>query len=139
MKQTRELGLATPMFNGSANPTVKTYREAAGKSLEGVIYAGFKYDPAAARKLADAYRAKLGFDPDFASLEVYDMVNMIAAAIGKNGYDGEGIRNFLRDIKDFKSIGGGSFSMDPDGQSIVPVALYQVKDVEKPVFEEIQP
>jgi branched-chain amino acid transport system substrate-binding protein len=139
MKQTRELGLPTPMFNGSANPTVKTYREAAGKSLEGVIYAGFKYDPTAAKKLTDAYRAQLGFDPDFASLEVYDMVNMIAAGIHQNGYDGEGIRRFLAEIKDFKSIGGGTFSMDPDGQSIVPVALYQVKDVEKPVFEEIKP
>jgi len=139
MKQTRELGLPTAMFNGSANPTVKTYREAAGKSLEGVIYAGFKYDPAAAKKLIDAYRAKLGFDPDFASLEVYDMVNMIAAGIRQNGYDGEGIRRFLAEIKDFKSIGGGTFSMDPDGQSIVPVALYQVKHVEKPVFEEIKP
>lgn len=139
MKQTRELGLPTPMFNGSANPTVKTYREAARKSLEGVIYAGFKYDPTAAKKLIDAYRAQLGFDPDFASLEVYDMVNMIAAGIRQNGYDGEGIRRFLAEIKDFKSIGGGTFSMDPDGQSIVPVALYQVKDVEKPVFEEIKP
>ena len=139
MKQTRELGLPTPMFNGSANPTVKTYREAARKSLEGVIYAGFKYDPTAAKKLIDAYRAQLGFDPDFASLEVYDMVNMIAAGIRQNGYDGEGIRRSLAEIKDFKSIGGGTFSMDPDGQSIVPVALYQVKDVEKPVFEEIKP
>ena len=89
------MALTTPMFNGSANPTVKTYREAGGKSLEGVIYAGFKYDPAAAKKLIDAYRAKLGFDPDFAALEDYDMVNMIAAAIRKNGYDGEGIRSFL--------------------------------------------
>jgi branched-chain amino acid transport system substrate-binding protein len=139
MKQTRELGLATPMFNGSANPTVKTYREAAGKALEGVIYAGFKYDPVAAKPFIDAYRAKLGFDPDFASLEVYDMVNMIAAGISTNGYEGEGIRKFLQEIKDFKSIGGGTFSMDPDGQSIVPVALYQVKDFEKPVFEEIKP
>jgi branched-chain amino acid transport system substrate-binding protein len=139
MKQVRELGLATPMFNGSANPTVKTYREAAGKSLEGVIYAGFKYDPLAAKKLVDAYRAKLGFDPDFASLEAYDMVNMVAEAIRRNGYDGEGIRRFLMELKDFHSIGGGTFSMDPDGQSIVPVALYQVKDFEKPVFEEIQP
>jgi hypothetical protein len=34
IEATRELGLSTPMFNGSANPTVKTYREAAGKSLE---------------------------------------------------------------------------------------------------------
>jgi ABC-type branched-subunit amino acid transport system substrate-binding protein len=118
---------------------VKTYREAAGKSIEGVIYAGFKYDPAAAKKLIDPYRAKLGFDPDFAALEAYDMVNMIAEGIRRNGYDGEGIRRFITEIKDFKSIGGGTFSMDPDGQSIVPVALYQVKDVEKPVFEEIKP
>jgi hypothetical protein len=29
--------------------------------------------------------------------------------------------------------------MDPDGQSIVPVGLYEVVDVEKPVFKEIQP
>jgi ABC-type branched-subunit amino acid transport system substrate-binding protein len=84
-------------------------------------------------------RAERAFDPDFASLEVYDMVNMIAAGIRANGYDGEGIRRYLAEIKDFKSIGGGTFSMDPDGQSIVPVALYQVKDVEKPVFEEIKP
>jgi branched-chain amino acid transport system substrate-binding protein len=139
MKQTRELGIQTPMFNGSANPTVKTYREAGGKAMEGVIYAGFKYEPAAAKKLIDAYRAKLGFDPDFAALEVYDMVNMIAEAIGKNGYEGEGIRSYVAGLKDFKSIGGGLVSMDPDGQSIVPVALYQVKDVEKPVLEEIKP
>jgi hypothetical protein len=31
-----------------------------------VIYAGFKYDLGAAKKLVDAYRAKFGFDPDFA-------------------------------------------------------------------------
>ena len=64
---------------------------------------------------------------------------VITAGIRSNGYDGEGIRRFLAEIKEFKSIGGGTFSMDPDGQSIVPVALYQVKDVEKPIFEEIKP
>ncbi len=56
-------------------------------------------------------------------LEDYDMVNMIAAGIAKNGYTGEGIRSFVANLKDFKSIGGGLVSMDPDGQSIVSVEL----------------
>jgi branched-chain amino acid transport system substrate-binding protein len=139
IKQMRELGMMVPVFNGTATPMAKTYREAGGKALEGVIYGGFKYDTAAAKPFIDAYRARLGFDPDFAGLEDYDMVNMIAAGIRKNGYDGEGIRSFVANLKDFKSIGGGLISMDPDGQSIVPVGLYEVVDVEKPVFKEIQP
>jgi ABC-type branched-subunit amino acid transport system substrate-binding protein len=104
-----------------------------------VIYAGFKYDLGAAKKLVDAYRAKFGFDPDFAVIEIYDMVNTIAEGIRKNGYDGEGVRSVIAGLKDFKSIGGGTLSIDPDGQAILPVALYQVKDVEKPLFEEISP
>ena len=139
LKQVRELGISTPLFVGNANPTSKVYREAGGKVLEGVIYAGFKFDISAAKKLADAYRARVGVDLDFAVIEIYDMVNMIAEGIRKNGYNGEGIRSVIAGLKDFKSIGGGTFSMDPDGQSILPVALYQVKDVQKPLFEEIKP
>lgn len=139
MKQTRELGMTTQMYNGCACVTVKSYREAAGKAAEGVIYAGFKYDVVAAKKLIDAYRAKLGFDPDYASLEVYDLVNMATQAIGKYGYTGDGIRRGMTEIKDFKSIGGGLVSMDKDRQSVVAVGLYQVKDVVKPEFIELTP
>jgi branched-chain amino acid transport system substrate-binding protein len=139
IKQMRELGMTVPVFNGTATPMAKTYREAGGKALEGVIYAGFRYDTAAAKPLIDAYHARMGFDPDFAALEVYDMVNMIAAAIRANGYGGEAIRSYVASLKNFKSIGGGLIDMDPDGQTIVPVALYEVEDVEKPIFKEIQP
>jgi branched-chain amino acid transport system substrate-binding protein len=139
IKQMRELGMTVPVFNGTATPMAKTYREAGGKALEGVIYAGFKYDTAAAKPFIDAYHARMGFDPDFAGVEVYDMINMIAAAIRNKGYNGEAIRSYVASLKDFKSIGGGLIDMDPDGQTIVPVALYEVADVEKPVFKEIQP
>ncbi|MDP2620001.1 MAG: ABC transporter substrate-binding protein [Hyphomicrobiales bacterium] len=139
MKQIRELGMDTPMFNSCACVTVKGYREAAGKAAEGVIFSGFKYDRNSAKKLVDSYRAKLGFDPDYAALEVYDMVFMIAEAINKYGYDGEGIRKGLSEIKDFRSIGGGLVSMDKDGQTVVPVALYRLTEVTKPEFVEIQP
>lgn len=139
MKQARELGVTTQMYNGSATPTVKSYREAAGKAMDGLIYSGFKYDRASAQRLIDDYKAKLGFEPDFAALEVYDMINMVAAGIKANGYDGEGIRKYVASLKDFKSIGGGLVSMDADGQTENPVGLYLVKDGEKGVFEEIQP
>ena len=139
MKQARELGVTTQMYNGSATPTVKSYREAAGKAMEGLIYSGFKYDRTSAQRLIDDYKAKLGFEPDFAALEVYDMINMVAAGIKANGYDGEGIRKHIASLKDFKSIGGGLVSMDADGQTENPVGLYLVKDGDKGVFEEIQP
>ena len=139
MKQARELGVTTQMYNGSATPTVKSYREAAGKAMDGLIYSGFKYDRTSAQRLIDDYKAKLGFEPDFAALEVYDMINMVAAGIKANGYDGEGIRKHIASLKDFRSVGGGLVSMDADGQTENPVGLYLVKDGEKAVFEEIQP
>ena len=139
MKQARELGVTTQMYNGSATPTVKSYREAAGKAMDGLIYSGFKYDRASAQRLIDDYKAKLGFEPDFAALEVYDMINMVAAGIKANGYDGEGIRKHIASLKDFRSVGGGLVSMDADGQTENPVGLYLVKDGDKAVFEEIQP
>lgn len=139
MKQVRELGMATPLYNSCACVTVKSYREAAGNAADGVVFAGFRYEREAAKKLMDAYRAKLGFDPDYAALEVYDMVFMIAEAIKKHGYDGAGIRRGLTEVKDFRSIGGGIVSMGEDRQSVVPVGLYRLTDATKPEFVEIKP
>ena len=138
MKQIRELGMSTQLYGTAGDITSKSAREAAGKAGEGMIYAGLKYDPVAAKKLVDPYRAKLGFDPDYMALEAYDMVFMVAEAIRKYGYSGDAIRRGLNEIKDFRSIGGGLVSME-DRQSIVAVGLYQVKDVSKPEFVEINP
>ena len=41
MKQTRELGTNTPRY-ANGNITSKSYREAAGKAAEGMIYASLK-------------------------------------------------------------------------------------------------
>jgi ABC-type branched-subunit amino acid transport system substrate-binding protein len=119
--------------------TIKSYRESAGAAANGLIYAGFKYDRAAAAKFITAYHAKMGFDPDYGALEVYDMVFMIADAIKKHGYTADGIRQGLAGIKDFKSIGGGLVSMDADRQSQVADALYKVVDGLKAEFTEIKP
>jgi branched-chain amino acid transport system substrate-binding protein len=138
MKQIRELGMQTPLYGGCACITVKSYREAAGKAAEGLIYGGFKYDRAAAAKLIDAYRARMGFDPDYASLEAYDMINMIADSAAKNGLKGSEIREGLANLKGFKSIGGGLVDMN-DNQTVISVGLYRVIDASKPEFQEITP
>ena len=139
MKQIRELGMNTQIYAGCGCITSKSYREAAGKAAEGVIFGSFKYDVVAAKKFVDAYRAKLGFDPDYACLEVYDIIHMMAQAIKANGYSGDGIRRGLTEIKDFHSIGGGVVTMGANRQTVVPVALYVLKDAVKPTFVEITP
>lgn len=139
MKQIRELGMSTQIYGGCACITVKGYREAAGEAAKGLIFAGFKYDRHYAKKFIDAYKAKLGFAPDYAGLEVYDMIGMIAEAIKKHGYSGDGIRKGLAEIKNFQSIGGGLVSMGADRQTKVAVALYRVTDVAEPDYVEINP
>jgi hypothetical protein len=63
---------------------------------------------------------------------------MVADAIKKNGYTGDGIRRGIAGLKDFKSIGGGVVAIE-ERQSLLPVALYQIKEVSKPELVEITP
>ena len=118
------------MFRASGSPSVDLLITRVQTALAAT-------DKATAKKLIDAYRAKLGFDPDYAGLEVYDMVFMLADAIKRNGYTGDGIRQGLGTIKDFKSIGGGIVQMGADRQSVVAVGIYQVKDATKPEWVEL--
>lgn len=139
MKQIRELGMATQLYNGCACITVKSYRESAGNAGNGAIFAGFKYDRKYAKPFIDAYTSKVGFAPDYAALEAYDMVFMMAEAIRKHGYSGDGIRQGLAELKNFQSIGGGLVSMDAERQSVVAVGLYRVNDVTRLDYAEIKP
>lgn len=139
MKQIRELGMTTPIYGGCSCVTARTYQKAAGSAANGLIYAGFKYDKQAAKRVIDTYRAKLGFEPDYAVIENYDIVRMLAQAIKTHGYTSDGIRQGLLAIKEMPSTGGGFINMGQDRQSLVPVAMYQVKDIDKPEFVEIKP
>ena len=76
---------------------------------------------------------------DTRTLNNFGTVSTSGAVTLVNGASINNTNGGIWNLLNGSSIGGGTFSMDPDGQSIVPVALYQVKDVEKPVFEEIKP
>ena len=93
MQQARELGISAPLFVGNGNPTSKVYREGGGKTLEGVVYAGFKFDMVRRKSWRTPIVPNLASILISRSIEIYDMVNMVAEGIRKNGYDGEGIRS----------------------------------------------
>lgn len=130
VKQMREMGMNTPIYFVNGSPTVSTSR-AALESLgvaEGIVFTTDKYDKQAAKVFIDAYQAKLGSEPDFAALQWYDIVQMTAEAIRKQGYTSEGIRKGMVAIKDFPLVGGGKASMDETRQSKVDeVAIFVIK------------
>ena len=136
MRQARELGIQVPLYGSCGCITAKSYREAMGELAEGFTFTTLKYDPQAAEKFITAYRQKMGFDPDYAALENYDIVFMIRDAIARGGYTGDGIQKALSEIKDFQSIGGGTISMGPNRQTKQTVAMYQIRNGQ---VTEIQP
>ena len=128
MKQARELGIKAPFYQGSACFTEKSWRDSVGAASEGMVYSGFVLDKNKAQPVIDAYKAKLGYEPSYATIEMYDVVQMIKHAVEENGYNAEGIRKGLISLKDFPSAGGGAITMADDHQSRPTVALYKIQN-----------
>ena len=114
LRQVRELGMTIPMFTATNNFDQKTWRDAMGPYAEGMIFAGLAVDPVAGKDFVRAYKAKMGYAPGYQAGESYDVMRMLAYAIGKGGYDGDGIRNALANLKGFPSVLGGTLTMGAD-------------------------
>ena len=94
----------------------------------------------AAKKLVDAYRAKLGFDPDFAAIEVYDMVNMVAAGHPQERLRWRGHQELHRRASRIsRALVAARSASTRMGKRSCRWRFIELKDVEKPVFEEIKP
>jgi branched-chain amino acid transport system substrate-binding protein len=126
MKQIRELGIQTPFYTSGNNTDNQAWRAAVGELAEGIVMSGMEFDKSRAQGLVDAYKAKVGNDPNVVVVEVYDIVRMIAKSIQDNGYNAEGIKKGLATMKDFPMIGGGTTSMGDDHQSRPSIALYRI-------------
>jgi len=131
IRQMRELGLATPMFEGANFYKFKTWHDGVGQYTEGMYFVGLDIDQQtpASRNFARMYRAKLGIEPDYQEAEVYDIIKLFAYAIGESSYNGEAIRNVLLNLKGFPSALGGTVSMGADHYAILShVGLWQAKN-----------
>lgn len=128
LRQVRELGMTTPTFTATNNFDQKTWRDAMGPYAEGMTFAGLAVDPVAGRDFVRAYKAKMGYYPGYQAGESYDVMRLIAYAIGKGGYDGDGIRNALASVRGFPSVLGGTLTMGTDHYTQISSAgLFQVQ------------
>ena len=128
IKQLREIGLTAPIIDPAIFYASKYWRDGVGPYAEGMYFAGIAVDPVVGRDLIHAYHLKTGADPDYVCGEVWDMVHMLAYAIGKGGYSGPAIRDALATLKNFPTVFGGTVSMLGDHRTkFHQIGLYQVR------------
>jgi branched-chain amino acid transport system substrate-binding protein len=128
VRQLRELGVTSQLVNPSDFYQSKSWREAAGPYAEGMIFGGLYVDPTISSDFVRAYRAKAGSDPVYGAAEVYDMVKIMAYAIGKGGYTGDGVRSALLSLRGVPSVFGGEIEMKPNHYTkISAIGLFRVR------------
>ena len=128
VRQLRELGVTCQLDNPSDFYQSRSWREGAGPYAEGMIFGGLYVDPKISGDFVRAYRAKAGTDPVYGAAEVYDMVKILAYAIGKGGYNGERIRDVLLTLRGVPSVLGGDIEMRPNHYTKISViGLFQVR------------
>lgn len=107
LKQARELGIETQFLStvGLAGPELLRI---AGDAAEGAIYTAPAFDPQCPG-IADfqrRYKAKHGRLAEVFAAHAYDALKIVVLAIEKGGYNSEGIKNALHNIKDFPGVSG---------------------------------
>ena len=106
--------------------------------FEGLIGVEQKFDdknPKAAALLAK-YKQETKEDaqfPQFVS-SAYDIVYLLADAIGKNGYDSEKVRDYLYAVKDYDGA-VGKVTIDENGDPIMDYSVKQAKNGELVVLK----
>jgi branched-chain amino acid transport system substrate-binding protein len=128
IRSLRGLDVTAPIAVSGTFYQSKQWREGAGPYAEGVVFGGLIVDPVTQRDFIRAYRARMGFDPSYGAGEFYDIVEMLAWAIGKAGYNGEAIRGALLTMRGVPSVFGGKIDMkDNHYTTISTVGLWQVR------------
>lgn len=130
LTQMKELGvkkqvLSTALFE---DPEIT---EKVGDLAEGVLYTYYgTFDPksedARIKDFMKKFKEKYGVDPEYYAPIGYDAVNILALAIEKGGFEPEGIKNALYQIKDFPGL-SGTTSFNENGDVMKPVILKTVK------------
>ena len=113
----------------------KSIIEKAKATAEGIIY---PYPTAPEGEIVDkfyqSYKKKFNEDPGTTSAEGYDAAKLIIAAISTKGNDGEMIRQYLNEAKNWKGV-SGIIEFDENGDVHKPMVMKTIKNGE---FIEIQ-
>jgi len=131
MKQAKELNLGKPLyFQTEAVEDSNVLREA-GSTAEGVAYIlPAPAEGEAADRFAKAYEKRFGKKSEIFAAEAYDIIQLIAAAIGANpkaSVTGEMIRDYLYGVKG-RASASGTITFDQNGDVVKPMAIKRIKD-----------
>lgn len=103
----------------------------AGKTADGVIYTSPAFDPNSTdekmREFQSKYESKYGIKSELYAATFYDGIKLIAEAIKKGGYNSEGIKRALIEVKDYHGVSGVT-TFDADRAVSKPVILKTIKD-----------
>ena len=128
-KQIKEAGIKQQLLTAEVLIGRNIVKDNAA-DMENLIGVEQKFDdkaPKAAVLLAK-YKQQTKEEPPFPAYMsgAYDIVYLIADAIGKYGYDSEKIRDFLYSLKDYEGA-VGKLTIDQNGDPIMEYSIKQVK------------
>src|SRR5882724_1353363 len=107
VRQAAELGVKT-QFISHGSIQNQSFAEIAGPAADGFISGSPRWDENApeVKAFVERFKKKYNRDPDLYGPYFYDAVRLYAAAIEKGGYSKDGIRQGLKELKDFPGVNG---------------------------------
>ena len=137
VKQMKEAGIKQQLLTAEVMIGRNIVKENAA-AMEGIIGVEQKFDDKAPKSAAllAKYKQETNEEAPFPAFmgAAYDIVYLIADAIEKNGYDGEGIRDYLYNVKDYDGA-VGKVTIDNNGDPIMEFSVKQAKDGEVVVLK----
>ncbi len=129
IKQAKEAGIKQQLLTAEVLIGRNVIKENTA-DMEGLVGIEQKFDDKAPKSAAllAKYNEQAGEEAPFPAFmsAAYDAVYLIADAIGKNGYDGEKIRDYLYGVKDYEGA-VGKVTIDENGDVILDFSVKQVK------------
>ena len=137
IKQLKEAEVTTQLLTAEVLIGRSVIKDNAA-DMEGLIGVEQKFDEKAPKAVAllAKYKAQAKEDAPFPTYMAgaYDIVHLLADAIGKYGYDSEKIRDYLYAVKDYDGA-VGKLTIDKNGDPIMDYNVKQVKNSELVVLK----
>jgi len=138
LKQARELGIKSIFIggDGSYSPElIKIAAEAAEGSFYTLMGIGYGITDEEIERFNKIFVEKYGVEPGVYSAYAFDALKIIVLAIKKGGYNSEGIKNALYQIRNFRGVTGYT-SFDKFGEVDKLFTMYIVKEGKFGIYEE---